>query len=176
MAADAAAISALIQQVARQFITSDFSELGARTLLDSMSPDGGVHFGYREPGLAKTPTAIGLTLQIYLGRSPLDRSQQAGMTELLAWGPKFQNVYHDYYASLALHHARHPQWETWHPQIRDHLVRTQAVAGHEAGSWHFKDHYGDVGGRLYTTAMCAMILEVYYRYLPLYAESSEFPL
>ncbi|QEG42400.1 prenyltransferase/squalene oxidase repeat-containing protein [Roseimaritima ulvae] len=147
-----------------------------KNYVDSLSPDGGVHFGYREPSEAKTPTAIGLTLQIYLGRSPLHRSQQAGMTQLLDWGPKFQNVYHDYYASLALHHARHPQWDAWQSQVRDHLVRTQAVEGHEAGSWHFKDHYGDVGGRLYTTAMCAMILEVYYRYLPLYSESSEFPL
>lgn len=48
------------------------------------------------------------------------------------------------------------------------MVKTQAVNGHERGSWHFKDHHGDVGGRLYTTAMAALILEVYYRHLPLY--------
>ena len=34
----------------------------------------------------------------------------------------------------------------------------------------------DVGGRLYTTAMSAMILEIYYRYLPLYAKIEKFPL
>ena len=35
-----------------------------------------------------------------------------------------------------------------------------------AGS--FKEKYGNVGGRLYTTAMAVMILEVYYRYMPLF--------
>ncbi|WP_162006733.1 prenyltransferase/squalene oxidase repeat-containing protein [Roseimaritima sediminicola] len=148
----------------------------SKAYIDSLSPDAGVHFGYREPSEAKTPTAIGLAMQIYLGRSPLDRAQQDGMEQLLRWGPTHRNVYHDYYASLALHHASHPRWKEWHPQVRDHLVQTQARQGHEEGSWNFRDHYGDVGGRLYTTAMCAMILEVYYRYLPLYAENSEFPL
>ena len=35
---------------------------------------------------------------------------------------------------------------------------------------------GDIGGRLYTTAMCAMTLEVYYRYMPLYEKVDDFPL
>jgi hypothetical protein len=47
-------------------------------------------------------------------------------------------------------------------------VRTQATTGHERGSWFFQDQHGLKGGRLYTTAMCAMMLEVYYRHMPLY--------
>ncbi len=60
--------------------------------------------------------------------------------------------------------------------MRDHLVASQAKQGHERGSWHFKDKWGDIGGRLYTTAMCTMMLEVYYRYLPMYEKIEEFPL
>ena len=99
------------------------------------------------------------------------------LSELAERGPTKTNIYHDYYATLALHHARHPDWDRWNTQLRDHLVATQATEGHERGSWHFDDRWGNVGGRLYTTAMCAMTLEVYYRYLPLYgAVDEEFPL
>jgi len=41
-----------------------------------------------------------------------------------------------------------------------------------SGSWYFPDKHGEVGGRLYTTAMAVMTLEVYYRFLPLYGEAS----
>jgi len=144
--------------------------------VDSLSPDDGMHFGYRKPEEAKTPTAIGLTLQLYLGRSPKYTKQHRGLGQLFEWGPTYKNVYHDYYATLAMHHSGDPLWDQWHPKVRDHLVQSQATTGHERGSWHFRDHFGDVGGRLYTTAMAAMMLEVYYRYLPLYAEAPEFPL
>ncbi|NQT39801.1 MAG: hypothetical protein HQ581_20065, partial [Planctomycetes bacterium] len=40
-------------------------------------------------------------------------------------------------------------------------------------SWHQKgDHGADRGGRLYVTAMSTMILEVYYRHMPLYQDQS----
>ena len=77
---------------------------------------------------------------------------------------------------MALHHFRHRDWEAWNTKLRDHLVRTQETEGHEAGSWHFRDEWGDIAGRVYTTAMSALILEVYYRFLPLYDEPPEFPL
>ena len=53
--------------------------------------------------------------------------------------------------------------------MRDYLVNSQDHSDtHRAGSWYFANPHGQVGGRLYTTAMSVMILEVYYRYLPLY--------
>ena len=61
--------------------------------------------------------------------------------------------------------------------MRDYLIATQAKANsrggsHEAGSWYFPDRHGDKGGRLYNTAMAVMILEVYYRYMPLYRQQA----
>jgi hypothetical protein len=49
-------------------------------------------------------------------------------------------------------------------------VQSQALDGHEAGSWHFggADQGATKGGRLYCTAMATTILETYYRHLPLY--------
>ena len=34
------------------------------------------------------------------------------------------------------------------------------------------DHGFDAGGRLYCTAMSAMTLEIYYRYMPIYTKKS----
>ncbi len=117
-----------------------------------------------------------MTLLIYLGQTPGHSLFDEAIDKLAEQGPTLTNVYHDYYATLALHHFRHREWESWNNQLRDHLVRTQATEGHEAGSWHFSDQWGDVGGRVYTTAMCALTLEVYYRFLPLYDEPPDFPL
>ena len=68
--------------------------------------------------------------------------------------------------------------------MRDQLVHAQATRGHEAGSWFITDEedhlarYNQIGGRLYCTAFAAMILEVYYRHMPIYAKestTSDFP-
>jgi len=133
-------------------------------------------FGYQTTDPKRTTTAVGLCMLLYLGRSPKQTTFGMALDRLASAGPKKTDVYHDYYATLALHHARHREWEAWHVPVREHLIKTQATEGHEAGSWHFKDAHGDVGGRLYTTAMSAMILEVYYRYLPLYQNRDEFKL
>jgi len=150
----------------------------ARTFVRSLAAPDTYRFGYVSPKPEPATTAIGLATLLYLGESPFQTPFQHAMWELAERGPKLTDVYHDYYAALALHNVRHPGWDRWHVPLREHLIRTQATQGHEKGSWHFKDPHGDVGGRLYTTAMAAMILEVYYRHLPLYQDRNEeeFPL
>ncbi len=69
-------------------------------------------------------------------------------------------------------HWAGPEWENWNRTIRERLIATQGRGGHESGSWYFGGHYGEVGGRMYNTAMATMILEVYYRHLPLYSEKA----
>ena len=41
-----------------------------------------------------------------------------------------------------------------------------------AGSWDPDAAWGSYGGRIYSTSLSALCLEVYYRYLPLYAQSA----
>jgi hypothetical protein len=64
--------------------------------------------------------------------------------------------------------------------MRDPLVAAQGKSGAEKGSWFVEgDHGSDRGGRLYCTAMATMILEVYYRHMPIYskgASEEDFPL
>lgn len=140
--------------------------------LDSKQANYGATYGYIKPGDDPTPTAIGLLARMYLGWRrgglPLDQGAQL----IAERGPSETDIYFDYYGTLVLHHLRDSKWEKWNEQMRDYLVATQDQRGHQRGSWHFHDKHGSVGGRLYTTAMAIMILEVYYRYLPLYEEKA----
>jgi hypothetical protein len=63
-------------------------------------------------------------------------------------------------------------WKRWNEVMRDQLVNTQAKNGHETGSWGGRDHYQGEGGRLYTTSLSIMTLEVYYRHMPLYRDDA----
>ena len=133
-------------------------------------------FGYRTPKFEPTTTAIGLTMMMYLGESPHTNGMHLALNGVAERGPSLNNIYHDYYAALALHHSRHYGWPRFNETLRDHLVAEQERSGHEAGSWHLDNEWSDIGGRIYTTAMCAMTLEIYYRYLPLYESIEHFPL
>ena len=147
----------------------------------STREDGRYWFGYKGPPGKPTTTAVGLTMMLYLGESPRWSRMSDALSDMAQRGPLRTNIYHDYYATLALHHSRNSfqgkrDWEKWNSVLREHLVSTQEQTGHEKGSWHFDDHWGNVGGRLYTTAMCALTLEAYYRYEPLYGPADSFQL
>jgi hypothetical protein len=81
-------------------------------------------------------------------------------------------MYYNYYATQVLHHVGGEPWKRWNGKMRDQLIASQSSRGHEQGSWYMRDRHGDRGGRLYCTALAAMILEVYYRHLPLYKQDS----
>ena len=79
------------------------------------------------------------------------------------------NYYYWYYATLAMYQHGGQPWTRWNAQIRDRIVRLQRTSGHQAGSWDPDDSpYGVRGGRIYSTTLAALTLEVYYRYLRLY--------
>jgi len=78
------------------------------------------------------------------------------------------NLYYWYYATLALHRAQHvtPEagaaWQRWN----DALTRTLLATQNKDGSWPETCIWAGYGGRVFTTALGAMCLEVYYRYVP----------
>jgi len=70
-----------------------------------------------------------------------------------------------YYATYAMHNmgAEYRVW--WNRRMRDVLVQNQCMVGDDAGSWDPKgSRWGGRGGRVYSTALGALCLEVYYRY------------
>jgi hypothetical protein len=93
-----------------------------------------------------------------------------GIDSLLAEPPSTArvNLYYWYYATLALHRAQHvtPEageaWRRWN----DALTRTLLATQNKDGSWPETCIWAGYGGKVFTTALGAMCLEVYYRYLP----------
>ncbi len=146
--------------------------IGVRRFLDSVQSEYGAKYGYMDPRPGETTTAVGLLCRMYTGWPREHQSLRRGVAYLDAWGPSEDNMYFNYNATQVMHHFGGEPWERWNPAMRDYLVATQSDQGHEAGSWHFSGGYGDVGGRLYNTAMAVMTLEVYYRYMPLYREQA----
>ncbi|MFN0008206.1 MAG: hypothetical protein ACKVXR_09885 [Planctomycetota bacterium] len=79
------------------------------------------------------------------------------------------NLYFWYYGTLAMFRVGGAPWERWNLGMKETLVRGQA----DDGSWAPIDIYckyarDDEEDKSYSTAMCVLSLEVYYRYyLPL---------
>jgi len=80
------------------------------------------------------------------------------------------NLYYWYYATLGMYQLQGIHWQRWNDALREALVSRQVQTGPKAGSWDTDDLWGGHGGRVYTTALATLTLEVYYRFLPLYAE------
>ncbi len=146
---------------------------GAVNFLNSVQGESGATYGYVNPGKGPATTAIGLLCRMYLGWKHDEPALERGVELLTAHGPSPNNMYFNYYATQVMHHYEGEQWTKWNLKMRDFLVNSQSRQGHERGSWFLGgDHSSESGGRLYTTAMCAMTLEVYYRHLPIYRKDS----
>ena len=154
---------------------------GAMRVLDSVQSDSGSKYGYTNPGAGQATTAIGLLSRMYLGWKKDNAALQRGVQYLSATGPSKTNMYYNYYATQVMRHNEGEDWTKWNKVMRDWLVESQEKGGHMKGSWFMKggDHGAETGGRLYCTSMATMILEVYYRHMPIYAKAAsedEFPL
>lgn len=119
-------------------------------------------------------TACGLLTRQYLGWKKDNAHLLAGIKKIMTHLPpaSAQNVgalYYYYYATQVLHHMEGEEWDLWNHRMREHLIRTQEQSGHRAGSWSPEGcDWGHRGGRIYATSLAIMILEEYYRHLPLY--------
>jgi hypothetical protein len=147
--------------------------LRASSFIDTLQEQGGRRDLYLAQERRGTPatTAIGLLCRMIGGWPRESRPLQQGTSKIGDQVPSQNNMYFNYYASQVLHHLGGPRWEKWNPKMREYLVETQSHEGHEEGSWYFSESHSTPGGRLYTTTMAIMTLEVYYRYMPLYKEA-----
>ena len=148
--------------------------------LDSVQSNDGAYYGYDTPSAnpdgSLATTSIGLLCRMYTGWPKEKAGIQEGVKFIAGKGPSTSNVYYNYYATQVIRQYGGPEWERWNIAMRDQLIATQEKSGHAAGSWFSGTleewSHEQQGGRLYCTAMSTMILEVYYRYMPLYGDKS----
>lgn len=161
------------------------SVIGASKFLDSVQDgDYGHIYHYlpeknRPADSTHATTAIGLLCRMYLGWDKNHPGIAEGVNLMgTKWGPEIAggtNMYYNYYATQVMFHYGGDSWKDWNKKMRDHLVNSQEKneKDHAFGSWYFNgDHGSKSGGRLYITALSAMTLEVYYRYMPIYKSKS----
>lgn len=132
---------------------------------------------YRVDGpTSRTMTAEAFYCRQILGwptRGRVESSEAvASLLEQLP-GQGQDNLYYWYYATLALHHHEAGRtgtnfqggaWYDWNDALKRKLVQSQVTDGTNGGSWSPNTMWGGYGGRVYSTAMATMCLEVYYRY------------
>lgn len=134
---------------------------------------------YRPDSPASTSmTAEALYCRLLLSEAAGERIDELAAQEatdnLLASLPSAErvNLYYWYYATLALHHRLASgdrgaeAWKTWNDAMTEAIMATQITEGADTGSWSANTIWGGYGGRIYTTSMATMCLEVYYRYAP----------
>ncbi|MEX0716347.1 MAG: hypothetical protein WD066_07170 [Planctomycetaceae bacterium] len=74
------------------------------------------------------------------------------------------NLYYWYYATLAMRSHGGDYWKEWNEALRDVLVAEQRTQGPHAGSWDPIGPWGPYGGRVYSTCLASLCLQVYWRY------------
>jgi len=64
-----------------------------------------------------------------------------------------------YYATYGMYFLGGKDWEEWNEQMKKAVLEMQS----EVGGWRANDVYSRMAGTNYSTALCVLILQVYYR-------------
>jgi hypothetical protein len=127
---------------------------------------------------SRVMTAEALLMRQYLGWKRDNATMVAGADYLLGHLPQWtasgaeRDAYYWYYGTQFMFQMGGAHWRQWNDRLRPLLIDNQQTAGPLAGSWDplgpHPDRWGREAGRIYVTAMHLLMLEVYYRHLPLY--------
>ncbi len=158
------------------------------TYLDMMTDPGTGRVGYDVPGTfsSRIPrvnehfpydkgealTAVGLLCRFFLGQDPdkdtvMQDHAKLLLTKLPEWDPAGlgNDMYYWYYGSYAMFQmGGRDYWEPWNTAMKKAVLESQRKEGHLRGSWDPIGPWGYAGGRVYSTALMVLSLEVYFRY------------
>ncbi len=119
-------------------------------------------------------TAVGMLARTFMGEDPRKSSiikKGAALCSKLppTWNPTDGSVdmYYWYYATLAMFQVGGRSWDAWKKAMDKSMVETQRTDTDYCqykGSWDPIGPWGADGGRVYSTAIMALCLEVFYRY------------
>jgi hypothetical protein len=147
--------------------------------------------GYTNNRGVPSTTGVGMVCRQFMGVPNSDKMLKMGADYIMnkpenlpawdekngrcVWGPC--TFYHWYYGTLAMFQMGGTYWPKWNKALKKTLLPNQCKGGPMDGSADDKDGSWDplgrqtlYGGRVYSTAVGALCLEVYYRYLPMYSK------
>ncbi len=130
----------------------------------------GKHLARFPPAKSEAMTAAGLFMRFVLGQTPARQPvMPLAADTLLASPPVWKgdgsiDFYYWYYGSYAMYQMGGKYWTTWQQAVTPALIKHQRTDGNFAGSWDPVSVWGENGGRIYATAMCALTLQATYRY------------
>jgi hypothetical protein len=147
----------------------------AKTWIDSVTTSDGQTGYTNKPGKENRQndamTAVGMMCRIFIDKKKEDPRLKGGAEHVTKSLPdwKHSNFYAWYYISLALFQYDGPDgpyWKKWNERMKETLVTHQRKKsdGCMNGSWDAIGPWGGHGGRVYSTAINTLTLEVYYRY------------
>jgi hypothetical protein len=151
--------------------------VGAMAFVDSCTKTDGNYAGLvaYQPDRPATSamTSVGLVSRQFLG---LKRTEPAvvGASEHLRqdlpkWGGDSTDFYYWYYGTIGMFQMGGGYWRAWNPAMIASLVPNQRGGAPSVdGSWDPVGRWADRGGRVFSTALGAMCMEVYFRHAPLY--------
>lgn len=137
------------------------------------------------PAMTAEANAMRCLLEFPVSHQAAQEARELMLANLPGQGS--ENLYYWYYATMAMYQMRgrteyaanttlansgEAAWQRWNDSMKRVLCTTQVATGQNSGSWNPTCVWGAYGGRVYSTALSCMCLEVYYRYLPVYANPS----
>jgi hypothetical protein len=130
-------------------------------------------FGYSSPGQGSTGMLGAGTLALQLlgeGDCQEVKAARDNIKELpLNWEKAGGHpLYAWYYQTQAMFHAGTSYFRDWNERFAPMIVKNQEPDGHWNMPGDAKGH-----GPVYSTTLCALSLQVYYRYLPTYQEPAK---
>ncbi|MEO1995231.1 MAG: prenyltransferase/squalene oxidase repeat-containing protein [Planctomycetaceae bacterium] len=117
-------------------------------------------------------TGVGMLAHQFLFGTPDSRLVKSASGVLAdfaeaTYGPRISSP-NDYYlwynCTLAMFQAGGENWKRWNGVVRDKVVGLQEHDGCARGSWPPNGRFAGTGGRIYSTALAVLSLEVYYRF------------
>lgn len=145
---------------------------GAREWIERVTEPAYYRVGYQQPLDFATQeprlTAVGMVCRQALGTPSNHPALTVGKEWCLRQLPRVEHtdLYFAYYATLALFQIGGEPWQRWNDAMVPALLQRihKQNEGCRRGSFDSQGVHHEFGGRVYGTAMSALMLEVYYRY------------
>ncbi|MCP3913949.1 MAG: hypothetical protein GY711_00155 [bacterium] len=120
------------------------------------------------PEKGEALTAMGLWTRFELGQDPKTVRMMSKHADLMSktlpeWDPDGFgcDMYYWYHGTYAMMRMGGRHWKTWNAALKRAVLDSQRKDGDLKGSWDPIGPWGCAGGRVYSTAMMVMCLEVY---------------